>query len=212
TAIRPTLADDDRAMGLRDRAQDRLFIEGAKGPQVDDLDVDALLRELLGRLERDVDHARPGNDGAVLAGTDDVRDTERDEVLAVRNLALEAVERLAFEKEHRIVVTNARLQKTERIGRRGGGDAFEAGNVHVEVLHRVRMLGADLPRRGVGGAEDDGHRELPARHLSNLRRAVENLVEGNGGEVPGHKLDDRPQPDHRGTDAGARESRFGDGR
>src|SRR5690606_26278663 len=140
--------------------------------------------------ERDVDHARPGNDGAVLAGTDDVRDTERDEVLAVRNLALEAVERLAFEKEHRIVVTNARLQKTERIGGRRGRDAFDAGDVRVEVLHRVRMLRADLPRRGIGGTEDDRHRELPARHLPNLRGAVENLVEGDGREVPGHELDD----------------------
>ena len=46
------LVDDERLARLRDRGQDRLEIERAKGPQVDDLGLDAVLAsQRLGRLE-----------------------------------------------------------------------------------------------------------------------------------------------------------------
>jgi hypothetical protein len=68
------------------------------------------------------------------------------------------------------------------------------------------VLRAGLPRRAVGPAEHDGALELPAGHLPDLRRVVDDLVEGHGAEVPGHELDDGAQAHHGGAHADAREA------
>jgi hypothetical protein len=125
---------------------------------------------------------------------------------------LHAVERLGLHHEHRVVVADGRLEQPFGVRRERRRDDLEPGDVRVEVLHRVRVLAADLARARVRPAEDDGAVELPAGHLPDLRRVVQDLVERDGAEVPRHELDDGPQPDHRRADADARRTPLGDGR
>jgi hypothetical protein len=110
------------------------------------------------------------------------------------------------------MIANRRLQEALGVGGERGGDHLQARDVGVEVLHGVTMLAPDLPRARVRTAKDDGAIELPAGHLPELRCVVEDLVEGHRAEVPGHKLDDRPQAHHRRADPDARESGLGDRR
>ena len=56
------------------------------------------------------------------------------------------------------------------------------------------------------------HGELPARHVRDRGRIVQDLVEGEQAEVAGHDLDDRSHSRHRRTDAGADEGALGQGR
>jgi hypothetical protein len=61
------LVGDDQPSRLRDRAAQRLVVEGRDRAQVEDLDIDPLARQPLGRTERLVDHAGHGDDGHVAA-------------------------------------------------------------------------------------------------------------------------------------------------
>ena len=74
------------------------------------------------------------------------------------------------------------------------------------------MLRRELQRRAVGTAEDDRHVELTARHIEHLRGGIHDLIEREEREIPGHELDDRAQPHHRGAHADAGEAELGDGR
>src|SRR5581483_9795072 len=76
----------------------------------------------------------------------------------------------------------------------------------------VAVLAAHLAGARVGATKHDRAIELPARHLPELGRVVEDLVEGDRAEVPRHKLDDRAQADHGRTDAYPGEAAFRDGR
>jgi hypothetical protein len=44
----PAFLEDDGAVGLLDRGTDRLDVHRTHGAQIDDIDVDAILRELIG--------------------------------------------------------------------------------------------------------------------------------------------------------------------
>src|SRR5262249_47421464 len=77
---------------------------------------------------------------------------------------------------------------------------------------RLAMLRADLHRRTAGAAEHDRHVELPAAHLEDLRRVVDDLVDRDEREVERHEFDDRPEADHRRADPDAGEAHLGDRR
>src|SRR5262249_30654492 len=66
--------------------------------------------------------------------------------------------------------------------------------------------------RSAWAAKDDRQGELSIRHVAQLGGVVDELIVGSEGEVPGHELDDRPQPDHRGADADAGEAGLRDRR
>ncbi len=51
---------------------------------------------------------------------------------------------------------------------------------------------------------------LAARHVADLGRRVDDLVQGKDREVEGHHLDHRPQPQHRRPDPDPGEARFAD--
>src|SRR5450432_2752362 len=60
---RPPFLDDEAAARLLDGLDDELLVERADRARVDDLDLDALGGELLGRAQRDLHHLRPADDG-----------------------------------------------------------------------------------------------------------------------------------------------------
>ena len=74
------------------------------------------------------------------------------------------------------------------------------------------MLGSQLVSGAAGAAKDDRDRDLAAGHVQHLRGAVDDLIDGQHREVPGHHLDDRAQADHGRPDAQAGESLLGDRR
>jgi hypothetical protein len=62
---------------------------------------------------------------------------------------------------------------------------------------------------GPGGhADDERDAELATRHVAQSGGVVEDLVEGEEAEVPGHDLHDRAHAGDGGADAGADEGRF----
>ncbi len=87
-AVRPALVGDHGAVGAGHALHERLFVERAERAHVDDLGLDALLGERGRGLERDVDHAAPGDDRDVFPRSDDVGFAHRDEeIRIVRDLA-----------------------------------------------------------------------------------------------------------------------------
>lgn len=98
---------------LLDRVGDGLHVEGLERDQVDDLAVDPLLRQLLGRLQRGVPHPAVGQDGDVAAGAGDLGALQG-LVVAVDGLALDVVEQHVLEEDDRVVRTDCRLE--QRLG------------------------------------------------------------------------------------------------
>src|SRR5699024_1551035 len=56
---------------------------------------------------------------------------------------------------------------------------------------------SELLAAATGRAVDDRYRGLTAEHRIDLRRMIDDLVEGQNAEVQGHELDDRSQTQHR---------------
>ena len=77
---------------------------GRKRAQVDHFGLDALPRQLLGRLERDADADRIADDGHVLALAHDPRLADRQDVIVeLRHVEMLAVEQLVFEEYDRVL-------------------------------------------------------------------------------------------------------------
>ena len=135
-----------------------LGVERPEGARVDDLDRDALLGELLGDLERPVEHAHVGDDRDVGALATDHRLAERDqEVRIVRHLALHGVERLALDEDDRIVVADGGLEQALGVGRRRRPHHLEPGHVRrstspstASAARRAARAGPPGPRNTIG--------------------------------------------------------------
>ena len=104
----------------------------------------------------------------------------------------------------------ALLSSPYGVGGVGVGHHLEAGEVGIQRLDAGAVLAAQVLGGATGASEHDGDPVLPAGHLVDLRRAVDDLVEGHQAEVPGHELDDRPQAGHGRADAQAREAALAD--
>jgi hypothetical protein len=63
------------------------------------------------------------------------------------------------------------------------------------------------PRPG-GHANNNRYRELPARHMADRRRVVDDLIEGKKAEIDRHDFDDRAHPAEGRTDPGADKGRL----
>src|SRR5215813_2204802 len=202
-----------RAVSLAHRADDRVLVHRLQRARVDDLDRDAVLRELFRRLHGAVHHAHVRDDGDVgaLAAHDGLAEGNQ-EVGVLRDFAFDVVERLGLDEDHRVVVADRRLQQSLGVHRRGRPHDLEAGHVIEVHLHRLRVLRGELVRGTAGAADDDRHVVLAAGHVAEFRRRVHDLIERQQREVERHHLDHRPQADHGGTDAHAGEARFGDRR
>ena len=60
----------------------------------------------------------------------------------------------------------------------------------------MRVGRAELVPRALRHAHDQRHRDLTAEHVVDVRRVVDDLVEGQEREVDRHQLDHRAQPGH----------------
>jgi hypothetical protein len=170
------------------------------------------LAERVGGLQRHEHHLAAGDDGAVVALTLELGHAERDHELLVRHLALDVVEHLALDEDHRVVVADGALEQALGVGRRAGRHHLEPRDVGVPRLERLRVLRASCSAAPPGPAEHHRHRELAARHVEHLGGRVDDLVHRQQREVPGHELDDRAQAHHRRADAHAGEAQLGDRR
>src|SRR6267143_1404186 len=211
-AVRPAFLHHDRPGGLLDRFENRRLIDGTQRPQVEHFGRHVVLRELLRRLQCDAQRLRMAHQRHVAALALDVGAPDRDDVLTVGHLALEVVQHFAFEHDHRVVVADGRFEQALRVGGRRRGDDLQPGDMGEPALPCLRVLGRELQRRPIGAAEDDRQRDLAARHVQHLGGGIHDLVECEQGEVPGHELDDGPQPTHRRSHADARESQLRDWR
>ena len=121
------LVDDQALAGLADRVEQRLAVERAERPQVDDLDADAVVGDPVGRLERVVRHQPVGDDRDLRARVGDLGLAERDRVVGVGDVAADrAVHLLVLEEQHRVVVADRRAQQAAGVVRRGRHDDLEA--------------------------------------------------------------------------------------
>jgi hypothetical protein len=74
------------------------------------------------------------------------------------------------------------------------------------------VLCRDLLRGTVWPAKHDRDLDGARTHGVQLCGVADDLIEGDEGEVPGHELDNRAEPHHRGADADACEAGLGNGR
>ena len=112
------LVDQHEPAGLLDRLQDRLGVERRQRARIDDLGLDALLGELLGRVERAVDAPAGGDDRDVAALAPDGGLAERHEVLAVGHLAVLEREQVVVQVDDRVVVADRGRHQALGVGRR----------------------------------------------------------------------------------------------
>src|SRR4051794_13811535 len=124
-ARRVRLVDDEHLARLAHRGEDRLLVERDERAQVEHLDRGAV--EVLGRLERGVDHRAVRDDREVGAGSRDARG-ERRRVEAVVDLAADApVEVLVLEVDDRVVVAHRGDEHALRVLGRGRRDDLQPG-------------------------------------------------------------------------------------
>jgi len=81
---RPALLCDERARRLGDARADRLGIQWPQRAQIDDLDLDAVLREAVGDRERAADGVAVGDDREIGALAHDLRAADRHREVVAR--------------------------------------------------------------------------------------------------------------------------------
>ena len=91
-------------------------------------------------------------------------------VLALIDLALGAVERAGFQENDRVRVPDGGEHHALYVVRGYGRDDFEAGEVAVEVLQGVGVLGGELDAAAVGSADDERDFYLTAGEVAYLSR------------------------------------------
>ena len=206
----PRLVDDDRAVRLLDALHDGRQVERTDRAEVDDLAVDAFLRQDLRRLEAEVDGPPPRRERAVRTRAPHGRVAERDQVLALGHMALAAEHALALEEEHGVVVADRGLHQALRIGGARRDHDLDAGDIRVEAFDAPAVGRAELAAGAVVAAEHDRAAELAAGHVEHLRSVVQDRVGRDERERPRHELDDRAKPHRRGADRHAGEAGLGD--
>ena len=183
--------DGDEVTGLLDRGHDGLDIEGPDRPEVDDLDLDALLLfEDLGGLERVSDHLGVGDDGEVgsLLFHLGLADGEQ-KVLAHLLLGhgeRDSVQQLVLEETDGVGIPDGGLEQSSAVGSAPGADDLETGDGSVPSGEILRVLSTDTGGGTVGTSEDDGAGDVSTRHVVGLSTRVDDLVNGLHGKVPSH--------------------------
>ena len=170
-------------------------------------------RELLGGLLRGERHARDADDRHVVALAADRGLAEvGDEVLVLGHVAALPVEVLVLDEDHGVVVADRRLEQPLRVLRRRRHRDEQAGDVEVQRLPRVRVRRPELVAGALRHPDDHRHADLPAEHVVDRRRVVDDLVHRQQREVDRHELDDRAHARHRRADAHPDDRVLGDRR
>jgi hypothetical protein len=189
---------------------DRVDVQRADGPHVEDLALDAVLGEPLRGVGAEVHGAAPRDQRHRVAGADLAGAAEGDVVLLLGDVGLVAQHALALEEEDRVGVADRGLEQALGVVGVARDRHLEARHVRVEPLDAPGVGRAELAPGAVVAAEDDRASPLAARHVEHLGRVVEDRVGRDEAERPAHELDDGLEPVHRGPDAHAREPVLGD--
>src|SRR5437588_920448 len=206
----PAFLDGDQPAGLLDRLDHGGHVERTQRPHIDHFGADAPLLELGGGVHGDDQHPRMRADGDVVAGSLDVVLVQRHQMLTVGHLALDGVGTFVLHEHHRIVVANRRLQHALGVGGSARGNVFQPGNVGIQVLIAVRVLGTQLMTAAPGRPDHQRDLRPAAKHVADVGRGVDHLVHRHHDEVDGHHLGHRAKPGHRGADGGPDNDFFGD--
>src|SRR5713226_334634 len=200
TVRRPTLLDYQAPARAANRFDDGRPVDGPDRPEVDDLGIDVLLLELLGRFVGEHRHPRHADDRQVGTGAPDRSLSDGSGVVAVGHHPANVVQAHRLEEHDRVVGADGRLQHPLGVLRRRGRDHQEAWDESVQDLEAVRMLRRQLVAGAAWHADHHRHLGLAAEHVADLGRVVDDLVVCDEREVDGHHLHDRAQAKHRRTD------------
>ena len=199
-------------MGLRHRFEDRIRIHRLQGAQVDDLGLDAILRQRIGGGERLANHPAVGDDGEILALAHDVRLADGDFVGLFRHHAAVGQRHLVHHREHRIVVPRRGDQETLGVIGRGRRNDLQARQVAEPRFQALGVLRGQVPAAPGHGYHRDGQLGGAAEHVAHLGHLVGDLVHALAHEVHEHDVDDGSQAGRGRTDAQAHDAFLRDGR
>ena len=204
------LVGEHEMAGLGHRLEDRVEVQRGDRARVDDLGLDALAGQLLGRLQRAVDHPRRRDDRHVAAGTADLRLPERHRVLAVGHVAVLERQQVVVQVDDRVVVADRRRHQALGVGRRRRDDDLEPGDAHEQRAQRSGVLARPAGGEAEPGLEHERHRDLAAGHVAKAGALVDDLIHGDEHELGHVELDNGPEAGHRRADRDPDLGRLGD--
>ena len=194
------LVDQHQVTGLGDRLEDRRGVERRERSRIDDLDLHAVGRQTLRRGQRAVDHPTCGHDGHVSPGPAHVGHAERDEVLALGDLAVLERQQDVVEETDRVVVADRRGHQALRIGGGRRQRDLQPRDAHEHPVDRTGVLPRPAGGEAVSGLQHQRHLDLTAAHGVKARRLVDHLVHRDQKELGHVQLHDRPQAGECGAD------------
>lgn len=126
--------------------------------------------------------------GHIVAGPFDGSLTEGNSVVLHRNGAFGIVEKLVFDKNHGVVISQGGFEEPLGVVGIGGQGHLQAGDVGEHGLQALGMLGGVPTAATLLGTDDQRHFDAAARHVSHLGSLVEDLIACHPGEVHEHQL------------------------
>src|SRR5215217_2821772 len=157
----PLLLHRHGPVRLLDRLDDSVLVERPYGPEVYDLGADAVfLLQRVGGPQTQVHLPPVGDERNVRALARYPRLSERNGVVSLLYLALRPIEGAGLQEDNRVGVPHSRDHHSLHVVGRNRGDDLEAGEVTVEVLEAVGVLGGELDAAAVGAADDHGYLHL----------------------------------------------------
>ena len=188
---------DAEAASSANRGEDRVPVQREQSPQVEDLRLDSLGGQRLGRCQRLVQHHPVGADRHLVPGTDHPSPSDLLQVLTFRHRPADApVGQLVLEEEDRVRIPDGGGQQAFRVGREGRRDHFETGDVGVEGLDRLRVVGTAPKAATVGGAQHQRAGPVTGGPVADLGSFPDQVVCRRVDEVGELDLRDRPQAAH----------------
>ena len=146
--------------------------------------------------------------GATHAGAADV-DLERS---VIGQFLLHVVKLRVLENQHGVRVGQRRREHEARVLHRGRAQHAQARHMGVPALEAVRMLRRHLASGTGRHADHQRHRKLPARHVAQHGRSVDDRIQRQQAEVDRHHFHDRAHAAECCANAGADKAEFGQGR
>src|SRR6516165_11185521 len=104
-----------------------------------------------------------------------------------------------LKKDDWIVLPDAALQQSLRVGRRCWQDDSDARTVKEVGLKALAVLSPELMTASLRCANNHRHLGVTAEHVMDLGGVVNNLIHCEQAEIYCHQLDNWLQPTHRGA-------------
>ncbi len=206
------LLDHHQAARLDRRADDGGRIQRHQSPGVHHLHLDALPGEFLGRLQRGDDPRADGHQCHIASLPLHLGHADGNDVFVLRDLACGQIQHLVLEEEDGVVGADGRFEQPLGVVGGAGGDDDEARYPRQERVEGLGMLSGQAEARPAGGANHQRQGILPARHVPQLGRLVDDGVHAAGEEVGEHDLGHRPHPRHGRSHRRAHDGVLADGR